>query len=113
MQLTLLSGYPDNVGRRHIWCGFGSGPGPTTGFPTGYATGGEPLNSPRFQFYFDAVFPAVSASGTYIVYGVASGVGARQEWRLKWVDAATGAEVAANTNLDGEQVQLAGFGGQF
>jgi hypothetical protein len=107
MQLTMLTGYPDNVGRRHIWAGYGNG-------PANYQQAAkDPLAQPRFQFYFDTVFPAVTTSGTYIVYGIASGVGARLEWTLKWVVAATGAEVANGTNLSAQHVQLGGFGGQF
>lgn len=107
MQLTLLSGYPDNVGRRQIWAGYGTGPASYN------ATTRDPLAFPRFQFYVDVIIPAVTVSGTYIVYGIAAGVGPRQQWALKWVTAATGAEVAAATNLSAEQVQLGGFGGQY
>jgi|SRR5215475_7796780 len=103
----MLTGYPDNVGRRHIWCGYGNGPAHYS-----HQTK-DPLASPRFQFYFDAVFPAVSVSGEYIVYGVAHGVGPRQEWTLKWVKAEDGEEVSNGHDLSDEQVQLAGFGGQF
>jgi hypothetical protein len=107
MNLTLLTGYPDNVGRRHIWCGYGSGPA------SYHQTTKDPITVPRFQFFIDCLFPAVSKSGTYLVYGIASGVGARQEWKLKWVTASSGAEVANGTNLSNEEVQLGGFGGQF
>jgi hypothetical protein len=110
MQLTMLIGYPDNVGRRHIWCGHGHGP-----HTYEHATK-DPLEPPRFQFYFDSVFPAVSKSGNYIVYGVASGVGPRQQWRLVWkhfTGLQIGQEVAEDTNLSAEEVQLSGFGGQF
>jgi hypothetical protein len=107
MQLTLLHGYPDNVGRRHIWCGYGNG-------PANYQQATKDvLAAPRFQFYFDVIFPALTKSGTYIVYGFSTGVGARQQWALKWVTAATGVEVANATDLHLEQVQLGGFGGQY
>jgi hypothetical protein len=54
MQLTMLTGYPDNVGRRHIWAGYGNG-------PANYQQAAkDPLAQPRFQFYFDTVFPAVT-----------------------------------------------------
>jgi|SRR5215831_7988019 len=116
MQLKMLSGYPDNVGRRHLWCGYG--PGPTAYAPVS-PTAGDVLQPPRFQFYFDSVIPGTSfnpttnVAGTYLVYGVAFGVGARLVWKLKWVTASSGAEVAAGTDLSAFQVQLSGFGGQF
>lgn len=110
MQLTLLSGYPDFVGRRSIWCGYGQG-------PEHYSrTEKDPLHVPPFSYFVDAIIPAVSSSGRYMVYGVAEGVGARQEWKLKWVKASgedAGEEVENNHDLSEETVQLAGFGGQF
>lgn len=107
MQLTLLSGYPDNVGRRHIWCGHGKG-------PSSYSQANkDPLERIRLSWWYDAIIPALTTSGTYRVEGIASGVGPRQEWKLKWVVAATGAEVANGTNLSTQTVQLAGFGGQY
>ncbi|PWT93079.1 MAG: hypothetical protein C5B54_02440 [Acidobacteria bacterium] len=110
MQLTLLSGYPDNVGRRHIWCGWGKGPEHYNHITK------DPLAAPRFQFYFDSVFPAVSKSGEYIVYGFAAGVGARLEWKLIWKHFSglqIGQEVTQGHDLSHEEVQLSGFGGQF
>jgi hypothetical protein len=107
MQLEFLIGYPDNVGRRHIWAGHGTG-------PANYQQAAkDPISIPKFQFYIDVLFPATTVSGTYVVYGMPSGVGPRQDWKLKWVVAATGAEVANGTNLSAQQVQLGGFGGQF
>lgn len=128
MQLELLSGYPDNIGRRHAWVGFGTG-------PTSYQQATKDIIFfPRQTFYIDAIIPALSYNpttgviGTYIVYGVpaplgplapngvaagVSGVGPRLVWALKWCLASSGAEVANGTNLSGQQVQLAGFGGQY
>ena len=109
MQLTLLKGYPDYVGKRQIFCGSGVG-------PTSYvqkASGGDPIVYPPYQNYIDVLFPAMSLSGTYIVYPYPSAVGARATWALKWVTASTGAEVSAAVDLSAEKVQLGGFGGVY
>ena len=55
-----------------------------------------------------------STSGTYIVEAFqatayAQGAG-NQNWILRWIVAATGAEVAAAVNLSGETVRLLAFG---
>src|SRR5438552_3159133 len=60
MQLTLLNGYPDYIGKRFAFCGSGTG-------PKSYvqkASGGDPISVPRFQNYVDVIFPALSLSGT-------------------------------------------------
>lgn len=107
MELTLLSGYPDFVGRRQLWCGYGHG-------PEDYDRDDkDPIHVPPFSFFIDAVIPALSSSGNFIVYGFAEGVGARQEWKLKWVKAEDGEEVENHEDLSDESVQLAGFGGSF
>jgi hypothetical protein len=109
MKLTLLHGYPDYIGKRMAICGYGTG-------PTSYvqlASGGDVVLAPRYQNYFDVLFPAMSKSGTYIVYPFPTAVGARATWALKWVTASTGAEVSAAVDLSAEQVQLGGFGGVY
>jgi len=111
MQLTLLKGYPDAVGKRQIICGNGKGPASYVQFTT--TAGGDPVANPSFLNYIDALFPAVSISGTYVVYPVPTIVGPRQSWRLKWVTISTGTEVSAATNLSGESVQIGGFGGVY
>lgn len=76
----------------------------------------------RQTFYYDAVIPGFSFHeragtnpivGEFIVYGVPIGVGARVTWVLKWVHADSGEEAENGDNLSMQQVQLAGFGGQF
>src|SRR4051812_11050098 len=109
MQLTLLHGYPDYVGKRVIICGSGVG-------PSSYvqaASGGDVLSAPRFLNYFDVVFPAMTLSGTYIVYPFPTAVGARATWALKWITASTGAEVSSSTDLSAEKVQIGAFGGVY
>src|SRR5271170_1598144 len=108
MQLTLLHGYPDLIGKREAWCGYGSGPASYVQVTT--LGGGDPLSVPVFQEYIDIAFPAMTKSGTYIVYPVPVTTGIRPTWRLKWITASSGAEVAAATNLSTESVQIAGFG---
>jgi hypothetical protein len=107
MQLTVLTGYPDNVGRRHIFAGHGKGPASYN------HTTKDPLERIRFQLYYDVVFPATTVSGTYTVIPIPSGVGPRVEWKLKWVKADDGDEVAAGHNLSNEEIQIGGFAGQF
>lgn len=108
MQLNLLHGYPDLVGKRSIFCGNGSG-------PTSYVTGGDPITVPQFQYYIDAILggATLSTSGTYYVLAKSSGIGSRQTWKLVWTVTATDAEVSAGTNLSAETVQIGGFGGTY
>ena len=60
MQLTLLKGYPDMVGRRRNFCGYGTG-------PSSYSqTTGDVLAAVGYEVYFDNVFPtAQDPTGTY------------------------------------------------
>ena len=82
MNITLLKGYPDFIGKRAAWAGFGSG-------PSSYATGGDPIALPLANYYIDTIFSSVyTVSGNYQVIPIASGVGARQTWKLKWLPAA-------------------------
>lgn len=107
MNITLLKGYPDLIGKREAFVGFGSG-------PSSYLQStGDPLVSPKFQFFFDAVFSAMSVSKTYYVRFYPSGTGARQTWIAKWYVVATGAETADAVNLSAEKVQIGGFGGSY
>lgn len=109
MKLTLLHGYPDNIGLRQALVGYGSGPASYVQ----QASGGDVVQAPTFQFYFDILHPAMSKSGTYLVYPFPTAVGSRATWALKWVTASTGAEVSAAVDLSAEQVQLSGFGGNY
>lgn len=106
MNVTLNQGYPDRVGRRYIFCGSAVG-------PSSYTTGGESLNIGQFNNYIDAVFPALSVSGTYILYGIPSAVGPRATWKALIVTASTGAQVAGSTNLSAEKFVVGGFAGVY
>lgn len=108
MNLTLLKGYPDAIGKRKAWVGFGNG-------PKSYSqTTGDVLTIPIFQFYIDAVFgDVISVSKTYEVIPYPAGSGPRQVWTLKWFVVATGAEVANAVDLSAEVIQIGGFGGLY
>jgi hypothetical protein len=77
MQLTFLQGYPDYVGKRFNFAGYGNG-------PASYVATGDPIALPRFNNYIDVVFPALSVSGAYRVEALPSGYGPRQTWSLLW-----------------------------
>jgi hypothetical protein len=112
MQITFLKGYPDYVGKRFIWAGFGNGPASYANTGTN-ATSGDVIVFPRFQNYIDLVLGDFSVSGTYYVHAQQATVGARPAWRLRWYVAATNAEVANLVNLSAEQIQIGGFGGVY
>lgn len=106
MQLTLLKGYPDLMGRRRAFAGYGNG-------PSSYPSGGDPLVLPGYESYLDAVFGGVSVSGTYFVASRPAGVGPRQAWYVKWFASSTGAEVSPGTDLSAESIQIGGFWGEY
>lgn len=96
MQLTFLQGYPDYVGKRFIFSGFGNG-------PASYSAAGDPIVLPRYNNYIDNIFPALSTSGAYEVTATPSGVGARQNWSLFWSGVlGTVASVAQNAAGTGQ-----------
>lgn len=115
MQLTLLNGYPDMVGRRRIFCGYGAG-------PTSYSqTTGDVLSTVGYEVYWDNIFPtAIDPTGNFYAVPRPSAVGPRATWSLHWyyapgntVGGTANAEVTANTNLSTYSLQVAGFGGQY
>lgn len=116
MQITLLHGYPDAIGRRKVVVGFGVGP---TSY-TGGVAGGDAITGLPFQWYTDAVIndPIVSVSGNYIAIAQPGGVGPRQTWKLRYfafaaTSPAIGAEVTNATNLSAEKFQIALLGGLY
>lgn len=107
MNLTLLKGYPDRIGKRQAFAGFGSG-------PASYVTGGDPIAIPGFQYYIDAIFGGVlSVSGTYEARPIPSAGGPRSNWKLKYFVVSTGAEVANAVNLSAEVFQVGGLCGNY
>lgn len=109
MQLTLLHGYPDLVGKRAIWCGYGSGPASYLGG----VSAGDTITGLPFQFYIDSIFPAVSVSGTYLVVAQRSVEGARATFKLRWFTMVGMTEVTNATDLSAQKVNLSGFGGSY
>ncbi len=108
MQLNFLSGYPDMVGRRRIFCGYGSG-------PSSYSQAtGDVLYVPGYETYMDVVFPTPQdPTGTYYAQPRPSVVGPRGTWSLHWFVVSTGAEVSDTTDLSGYSLQVGAFGGQY
>ncbi len=107
MNLRLLPGYPDKIGKRFAFAGSGVG-------PTSYSqTTKDTVTIPAFQNYIDVLHGAVSVSGTFLVRAVPSGAGPRATWKLTWVVISTGNEVANAVNLSAETVVLGGFGGTY
>jgi hypothetical protein len=109
MQLTLLKGYPDFVGKRATFVGFGSGPAsysPTTG---------DLITLPMPNFYIDAIAGGTinSVSGLNFAKVQPSGVGPRMKWTLFWFVTSTGAPVGSGVSLATEQLQFGGFCGQY
>jgi hypothetical protein len=105
--------YPDFIGRRATFVGYGTG-------PASYVSGtGDLVTLPLPSYYIDALLGGVtSVSGKYLVYPAPAGTGARQQWYLRWFYAlasagTVGTEVTSTTNLSGESVQLGALVGQF
>ncbi len=108
MQLQMLSGYPDMVGRRRTFCGYGTG-------PSSYSrTTGDVVVAPGYEVYFDEVFNTPQdPTGTYYAQARPSKVGPRATWSLHWIVVATGAEVDNAVDLSTYSLQVAAFGGQY
>jgi hypothetical protein len=107
MQLTLLKGYPDFVGKRAIFVGWENGP------PSYVQATGDIITLPLPNYYIDALFGGVqTVDGLYQVRAEPTGVGARKTWALIWYTVA-GATVANGVNLSGSQIQIGGMCGQY
>jgi hypothetical protein len=108
MQITFLKGYPDFVGKRAQFAGFGSG-------PSSYSqTTGDVISLPLTNWYIDSIDGApLSVSGTYFVRAQPAATGPRQSWALHWFVTSTGSEVGAAVNLSAEKIQLGGKIGQY
>jgi hypothetical protein len=113
MQLTLLKGYPDFVGKRATFVGWGNGPASYN------QTTGDVISLPQRNYYIDAVAGGVNSinlttgvMGGFYVRAQSSGVGPRMTWALFWFTPA-GLPVGNGVNLSGEQVQIGGNCGQY
>lgn len=108
MQLTLLKGYPDFVGKRAIFVGYGSGPASYN------STTGDPVAMPLPNWYIDMIDGgANTVSGTYFVRAQPAGTGARQAWALFWYATSNATPVNNATNLSAEKIQIGGKCGQY
>ena len=87
MQLNYLKGYPDRIGKRFAWCGYGTGPKSYVGG----VTGGDPIMLPSFDNYVDTVESSgiLDLSGLYIVFFYPSLVGPRPTWYGRWFNFTT------------------------
>jgi len=108
MQLTCLSGYRDLIGRREVFCGYGTG-------PTSYSqTTGDVLLVPGYEKYIDTVTEASQdPTGTYYAVGRPSVVGARATWSLHWFLCSNSLEVANGVNLSTYSLQVSGLMGAY
>ena len=108
MQLTLLKGYPDLIGRRQAFVGYGAG-------PASYSqTTGDVLAGPGYDKYYDIVNDTPQdPTGTYFAKARPSAVGPRATWSLHWFVVSTGAEVANDVNLSTYNLQVGGNMGAF
>jgi hypothetical protein len=110
MILTMVNGYPDYIGYRQAFCGYGTG-------PASYVTGGDPVTLQNNRRFIDVLFGGMlSVSGNYIVYAIPSASGERTTWSAVWYHAnggSVGQQVSSSTNLSAETVQMGGFCGQW
>lgn len=113
MILTMVNGYPDFIGYRQAFAGYGTG-------PASYLATGDPVTLQNKRRFIDVLFGgAMSLSGNYLVNAQPSATGERVTWTAQWFYAngahggTAGAEVSAGTNLSAETVQMGGFCGQF
>lgn len=119
MQVTLLHGYPDLVGRRRMYTAFGVGPTSYVQYGVGPpVVGGDVLTGLPFQTYIDSLQGAYSSDGTIFAMPIPNATGPRQTWRFRYfnVSASTpgiGAEVTAATNLSTKNFQFFFIGGQY
>ena len=108
MQLTMFPGYPDLIGRRAAFVGYGSG-------PASYSAGslaGDPISIPGM--YIDTILEvAEDPTGTYYAVGRPSYAGPRATWSLRYFVSSTGAEVANLYNLSGYTFVVSGFYGEY
>lgn len=106
MQVNLIPGYPDRIGKRFAWAGFVTG-------PTSYnPVTGDLLTLPGFQNYIDSCSFGFDSNRLFMVIAIPNAAGKRPTWVLHWYNI-FGVEVLAGVNLSAVQVQLFGFGGTY
>lgn len=113
MQLTFLHGYPDYIGKRFAWAGYGNGPASYVNTGT-VITSGDPLTLPRFDNYIDTVeSDAISVSGNYYYVAIPSIANSRATWKLLYYSVGTTTQVSNGVNLSAEQFLISGLGGVY
>lgn len=115
MQLTMLKGYPDYIGKRKAFCAYGSGP---VSYPNTGTTIGDPVIFPTYGNYIDSIASSgvLTTDGTYIVFFQPQAVGARQTWIARWfafTNTGVGSEATNGTNLSSKNLQVSGLCGQY
>ena len=109
MLLKMLTGYPDLLGRREVFCG--RGPGPSS---YSQATGDIVYPQTLYEKYIDIINEASQdPTGTYYAVGRPSAIGPRATWALHWFLCSNSTEVVNGTNLSGFSLQVTGFFGDF
>jgi len=93
MILNFTNGYPDYIGYRQAFCGWGNG-------PASYVAGGDPTTLQNSRRMIDVLFGGMlSLSGNYIVDAIPSATGERQTWYAVWRYANGGAAGLAVTDV--------------
>ena len=118
MQITLLHGYPDMIGRRRVIAAFASGPSSYTQFAAGPpVTGGDPIQGLPFQFYIDDMLgAALSTDGTIMAIFQPLAVGPRVTWIARYfafTSSGLGAEQNTGTNLSAKKFQMSMLCGSY
>ena len=108
MNLSLLKGYPDLIGRRQAFVGSGAGPASYN------QTTGDVLSVPGYGKYIDIVNDTPQdPTGTYYAKARPSAVGPRATWSLHWFVVSTNAEVGNTVNLSAYSLQVGGNFGEY
>lgn len=94
MQLTFLHGYPDYIGKRFAFVGYGSG-------PTSLPAAGDVISFPRYDNYIDHVVGGTTPDGAFTTSAQPSAVGPRATWYLIWKFATAGSVASVAQNAAG------------
>ncbi len=108
MQLTLLKGYPDLIGRKQVVVGFGNGPKPYS------QANGDPVTIPGYERYIEMLFGGVmSTDKSTIAIAQPGGYGPRQTWSLFYYVASSNARVSDAADLSALVFQIGGITSEY
>lgn len=108
MQLTMLKGYPDLIGRRQAFVGTAVGPASYN------ATAGDVVAAPGYERYIDSILDvSQDPTGTYNGQARPSVAGGRATWTVHYYLVSSGAEVGNGVNLSAFNFTVAGFMGEY